>query len=234
MTVDSEIIFALAGLARGHTAEALQERYGSMATAWLDEERPELLLARGLGRPLWLGRGKHELFFASTRVALQLVESYTAIKLRKSELPEGTVVAVEHGKIVAQEFFQPDRSFQAQPLPALRAPAAPGTAPPASPPPAQRLFLERTVGLEELLRNDLAMLDGNDRSLGQLALAELDRGVALDELERNSRRREEELVLAPAEPERTSQAACEQQLRAFLVEPRRRHRPVPLLQRFRR
>ena len=66
-----------------------------MATAWLDEERPELLLARGLGRPLWLGRGKHELFFASTRVALQLVESYAAIKLRKSELPEGTVVAVE-------------------------------------------------------------------------------------------------------------------------------------------
>ncbi len=122
MTVDSEIIFALAGLARGHTAEALQELYGSMATAWLDEERPELLLARGLGRPLWLGRGKHELFFASTRVALQLVESYTAIKLRKSELPEGTVVAVEHGKIVAQELFQPDRSFQEEPLPAVRAP----------------------------------------------------------------------------------------------------------------
>jgi glucosamine 6-phosphate synthetase-like amidotransferase/phosphosugar isomerase protein len=122
MTVDSEIIFALAELARGRTAEALQKLYGSMATAWLDEGRPELLLARGLGRPLWLGRGKHELFFASTRVALQLVESYTAIKLRKSELPEGTVVAVEHGKIVVQELFQPDRSFQEEPLPAVRAP----------------------------------------------------------------------------------------------------------------
>jgi hypothetical protein len=75
-----------------------------------------------MGRPLWLGRGKNELFFASTRVALQLVESYTAIKLRKSELPEGTVVAVEHGKVVAQELFQPDRSFEEEPLPAVRAP----------------------------------------------------------------------------------------------------------------
>jgi glucosamine 6-phosphate synthetase-like amidotransferase/phosphosugar isomerase protein len=122
MTVDSEIIFALAELARGRTAAALQELYGSMAAAWLDEERPELLLARGMGRPLWLGRGKNELFFASTRVALQLVESYAAIKLRKSELPEGTVVAVEHGKVVAQELFQPDRSFEEEPLPAVRAP----------------------------------------------------------------------------------------------------------------
>jgi limonene-1,2-epoxide hydrolase len=31
-------------------------------------------------------------------------------------------VAVEHGKIVAQELFQPDRSFQEEPLPAVRAP----------------------------------------------------------------------------------------------------------------
>jgi hypothetical protein len=93
-----------------------------MATAWLDEARPELLLARGLGRPLWIGRTKNELFFASTRVALELVESYVAIKLHKSELPEGTVVTVESGKIVARESFQPDRSFEEEPLPAVRAP----------------------------------------------------------------------------------------------------------------
>src|SRR5205807_7279513 len=80
MTVDSEIIFALAERSRGRTVEALQQLYGSMATAWLDEGRPELLLARGLGRPLWLGAGKRELFFASTRVALELVESYAGIK----------------------------------------------------------------------------------------------------------------------------------------------------------
>jgi len=122
MTVDSEIIFALAERSRGRTVDALQELYGSMATAWLDEGRPELLLARGLGRPLWLGNTKKELFFASTRVALELVESYAGIKLRKSELPEGTIVAVESGEIVARESFEPDRSFEEEPLPAVRAP----------------------------------------------------------------------------------------------------------------
>ncbi|HEX9378777.1 MAG TPA: hypothetical protein VF872_04235 [Gaiellaceae bacterium] len=122
MTVDSEIIFALAERSRGRTGDALQQLYGSMATAWLDEGRAELLLARGLGRPLWLGHTKKELFFASTRVALELVESYVGIKLRKSELPEGTIVAVESGKIVTRESFELDRSFEEEPLPAVRAP----------------------------------------------------------------------------------------------------------------
>jgi glutamine---fructose-6-phosphate transaminase (isomerizing) len=122
MTVDSEIIFALAEQSRGQTAPALQQLYGSMASAWLDEGRSELLIARGMGRPLWLGKGKHELFFASTRVALELIESYCDLKLRKAELPEGTVVAVEGGRIVARESFEPDRSFREEPLPAVRAP----------------------------------------------------------------------------------------------------------------
>jgi len=122
MSVDSEIIFALAERSRGRTAEALQELYGSMAAAWLDEGRPELLLARGMGRPLWIGRRKHELFFASTRLGLELIESYADVKLRKSQLAEGTIVAVEHGRIVAKETFRPDRSFEEEPLPAIRAP----------------------------------------------------------------------------------------------------------------
>jgi glutamine---fructose-6-phosphate transaminase (isomerizing) len=122
MTVDSEIIFALAELSRGQTATALEQLYGTMATAWLDEGRTELILARGLGRPLWIGKGKHELVFASTRVALELVESYTGIKLRKSEVPEGTLFAVEEGRLVAKNSFQIDRSFQDEPLPAVRAP----------------------------------------------------------------------------------------------------------------
>jgi hypothetical protein len=75
-----------------------------------------------MGRPLWLGRGKHELFFASTRVALELVESYTGLKLRKEQLPEGTVAAIEHGRVVARDTFQPDLSFEEEPLPAVRAP----------------------------------------------------------------------------------------------------------------
>src|SRR3954466_1117095 len=44
MTVDSEIIFALAERSRGRTARALEQLVGSMSTAWLDEGRPELVL----------------------------------------------------------------------------------------------------------------------------------------------------------------------------------------------
>jgi glucosamine--fructose-6-phosphate aminotransferase (isomerizing) len=122
MTVDSEIIFALAERSRGRTAEVLEQLYGSMAAAWLDEGRSELVVARGMGRPLWLALGKHELFFASTRVALELVESYAGIKLRKEQLAEGTVAAVEHGRVVARNTFRPDLSFEEEPLPAVRAP----------------------------------------------------------------------------------------------------------------
>jgi len=122
MTVDSEIIFALAERSRGRIAQSLQELYGSMAAAWLDEGRDELILARGMGRPLWLGLGKRELFFASTRLALELAESYTGLKLKKSPLAEGTVVAVEHGSVVARETFTPDLSFEEELLPAVRAP----------------------------------------------------------------------------------------------------------------
>jgi glucosamine 6-phosphate synthetase-like amidotransferase/phosphosugar isomerase protein len=122
MTVDSEIIFALAEQSRGRTAQALQELYGSMAAAWIDEDRSELLLARGIGRPLWVGTGKRELFFASTRLALELVESYGGLKLKKAQLDEGTVVAVEQGAIVARDSFTPDATFEEEPLPAVRAP----------------------------------------------------------------------------------------------------------------
>jgi glucosamine 6-phosphate synthetase-like amidotransferase/phosphosugar isomerase protein len=122
MTVDSEIIFAIAEISRGRTAQAFEQLYGSMAAAWLDEGRPELLLARGMGRPLWVGRGRNELFFASTRLALELVESYGAVKLKKNQLGEGTVMAVNNGAVVAQDSFTPDLSFTEEALPAVRAP----------------------------------------------------------------------------------------------------------------
>jgi glutamine phosphoribosylpyrophosphate amidotransferase len=122
MTVDSEIIFALAERSRGKTAAALQQLVGSMATAWLDEERPELVLARGMGRPLWIGTARGALFFASTRHTLELVERYASLKLRKREMPLGSLVTVDDGRIVARESFRPDLSFEEQPLPAVRAP----------------------------------------------------------------------------------------------------------------
>jgi glucosamine 6-phosphate synthetase-like amidotransferase/phosphosugar isomerase protein len=122
MTVDSEAIFALAedGPADAATLEALR---GSMATAWLDERRPEVVFAaRGVGRPLWLGWGKHEAFFASTREALEVVERYARMTLTKREVDEGTLVALEGGRVAWSERFTPDRAFEENPLPPVRAP----------------------------------------------------------------------------------------------------------------
>jgi glucosamine--fructose-6-phosphate aminotransferase (isomerizing) len=122
MTVDSEIIFALAERSRGRTGQALEQLYGSMATAWLDDGRSEIVVARGIGRPLWIGEGADELFFASTKLALELVEQYTSVKLRKHELAVGTLLALDQGRIVGGESFHPDLSFEEEPLPSVRAP----------------------------------------------------------------------------------------------------------------
>jgi hypothetical protein len=93
-----------------------------MATAWLDEGREELLLARGMGRPLWIGTSTQELFFASTRAALDLVEEYSSVKLRKREVGEGSVLLVNGGRIVGRDSFHPDMSFEEQPQPAVPTP----------------------------------------------------------------------------------------------------------------
>src|SRR5205085_10886998 len=81
MTVDSEIIFALAERSRGRTAKTLEQLVGALATAWLDEQRPELILARGICRPLWIGRSNRGFFFASTKATLELVEQTLGVKL---------------------------------------------------------------------------------------------------------------------------------------------------------
>jgi glucosamine 6-phosphate synthetase-like amidotransferase/phosphosugar isomerase protein len=122
MTVDSEIIFALAQRFRGRTADVLEQLDGTMATAWIDEGRSELVLARGLGRPLWIGAGNGSFFFASTRVALELVESYTGVRLRKREVREGTLMAVDRGRVVRRQTFRPHLTFEDDPLPPVRAP----------------------------------------------------------------------------------------------------------------
>src|SRR6266550_7257720 len=63
MSVDSEAIFALAAHSQ-NDPRALEAIAGSMATAWLDQREPgTLFAARGVGRPLWLGRGRNEVFF---------------------------------------------------------------------------------------------------------------------------------------------------------------------------
>src|SRR5579864_3099618 len=103
MTVDSEAIFALAAHSRNEPA-ALEALLGSMATAWLDEREPgTVFAARGIGRPLWLGAGKNELFFASTRTALEVVDEYAHVRLRKRELNDGMFLAIRNAKVVRSE-----------------------------------------------------------------------------------------------------------------------------------
>jgi glucosamine 6-phosphate synthetase-like amidotransferase/phosphosugar isomerase protein len=122
MTVDSEAIFALAEAYDG-APQALDHLRGSMATAWLDERRPgTLFLARGVGRPLWLGTGRQETLFASTKAALEVAERYLGLKLRKRELREGTRVAIADGRVLEELRFDPDRNFEERTLPAVRAP----------------------------------------------------------------------------------------------------------------
>jgi glutamine---fructose-6-phosphate transaminase (isomerizing) len=123
MTVDSEAIFALVEEADDRRA-ALEELYGSMATAWLDERLPDaLFLARGVGRPLWVGEGEDELLFASTNEALSLAEEFVDVRLQKQELPEGGAVRIEDGRVTASVSFEPDRSFtEDEPLATVRAP----------------------------------------------------------------------------------------------------------------
>jgi glucosamine 6-phosphate synthetase-like amidotransferase/phosphosugar isomerase protein len=122
MTVDSEVIFALAE-ATGSGAHGFEDFRGSMAAAWMDEREPDLLyLARGVGRPLWVGTTRRELFFASTEQALEIAERYTGIRLRTRELAEGMLVAVAGARAVRRERFTPDPTYEADPLPAVRAP----------------------------------------------------------------------------------------------------------------
>jgi glucosamine 6-phosphate synthetase-like amidotransferase/phosphosugar isomerase protein len=121
MTVDSEAIFAL--VEWDGSPRVLERLRGTMATAWLDERVPrELRLARGTGRPLWLGRAKHEVFFASTRAALQVVERALRIGLRTNEVAEGAVLVLRDGRVESTDRFAVDRSYvEPQQLPAVRA-----------------------------------------------------------------------------------------------------------------
>jgi glucosamine 6-phosphate synthetase-like amidotransferase/phosphosugar isomerase protein len=122
MTVDSEAIFALAEASDG-APSALEQLRGSMATAWIDERRPgTVFLARGVGRPLWIGAGRDELFFASTKAALEVVERFLQLKLRKREIAEGTLVVAAEGRELGRQRFRPDRNFEERQLPAVRAP----------------------------------------------------------------------------------------------------------------
>ena len=123
MTVDSEAIFALAAHSRNEP-RALEHLRGALATSWLDEREPGVVfVARGSGRPLWLGEGRGGVFFASTKLALETVEQYCRLKLRKREVKAGSWFALADGEVVRRESFRPDLDYvEPDPLPAVRAP----------------------------------------------------------------------------------------------------------------
>jgi glutamine phosphoribosylpyrophosphate amidotransferase len=120
MSVDSEAVFAIAAHSRSD-AEAFEILYGTMAAAWLDERQPEVLhLGRGVGRPLWLGEYRDGILFASTEYALEVVERYCGLKLRRRGVEDGTVFAVHHGKIVGRQRFRPPDYVEHDPVPEAR------------------------------------------------------------------------------------------------------------------
>ncbi len=123
MTVDSEAIFAVAAHSR-NDARALEHLRGAMASAWIDAREPGVIfLARGIGRPMWIGEGRDGVFFASTKTALEVAERYCAMRLRKREVRDGTLLAVENGQIVSRRRFRPDFDYvEDHPLPSVRAP----------------------------------------------------------------------------------------------------------------
>ncbi len=123
MTVDSEAIFALAAHSE-NDPQALEALTGAMATAWLDQREPGVVFAaRGVGRPFWLGRGREEVFFASTRDALDIVSEYAGVRLRATEIREGTFLALQAGRVARTSRFRPDRDYvEESPLPTVRAP----------------------------------------------------------------------------------------------------------------
>jgi glucosamine 6-phosphate synthetase-like amidotransferase/phosphosugar isomerase protein len=123
MTVDSEAIFAIAAHSQ-NDARALERLRGAMATSWLDEREPgTVFVARGSGRPLWVGDARDAVFFASTRLALEVVERYCSVRVRKRELRAGTLLALADGRIARRRRFRPDLAYhEDDPLPAVRAP----------------------------------------------------------------------------------------------------------------
>jgi glucosamine 6-phosphate synthetase-like amidotransferase/phosphosugar isomerase protein len=123
MTVDSEAIFALMEHRR-HDPRALSEMRGAMAAAWLDErDERTLFLARGRLRPLWIGRTRDGLYFASTRRAVTIAAAALHTRLDVREVREGRLLDVVDGRVVRERRFRPDRRYREEGyLPPVRAP----------------------------------------------------------------------------------------------------------------
>ena len=123
MTVDSEVIFALAEAtggphARSRSSAARWPRPGSTSASPGCSSSP----AASAGRS---GSARAATRSSSPRrsSALEIAERYTGVRLRKREVGEGTLVAIEgDARSVRASASCPTRPSSTTPLPAVRAP----------------------------------------------------------------------------------------------------------------
>ena len=95
-----------------------------MATAWLDERvAATLFLARGVGRPLWIGSSRAGALLRLDARRARGGRATLRLTLRKREVDDGTLLRIEDGRVAATHRFRPDRSYVEETiLPAVRAP----------------------------------------------------------------------------------------------------------------
>ena len=113
------------GRARGCEHAALEELQGAMAAAWIDERAPTPLhLARGVARPLWIGR-------APPRAVLRLDEGRARGRRGRAaaDAPQAGGLRgaparrSSGGRIASETRFRPDRCYRDDnALPPVRAP----------------------------------------------------------------------------------------------------------------
>ena len=123
MTVDSEAIFALVdeyGLSRD-AFEELTRLDGDGVVRRAPGRHRCSSPAASAGR-CGSARASTRRSSRRRRTRSRSRERYLGLKLKKRELPEGIVVALEHGKRGPATRFNPDRAFEEDSLPAVRAP----------------------------------------------------------------------------------------------------------------
>ena len=70
-----------------------------------------VFLARGVSRPLWIGRTRTEVF-ASTRRALMIVEAALRLRLETEQLRQERLVEARAGRIARKERFRADQRYR--------------------------------------------------------------------------------------------------------------------------
>ena len=135
MTVDSEAIFALVEQRAARRRGRSSELRGAMAAAWLDErDAATLYLARGVGRPLWLGTRPATSSSSPRRGARSRSSSATLRPtLRSARSTKDAAARRRRPRRRASDRFRPDRRYREDELPARRPRAARGRLVPRAP-----------------------------------------------------------------------------------------------------